>query len=460
MTNSRGEVVETKQVMALCRCGASKTKPFCDGTHASIGFNDARAADRTPDWLDAYAGSQLTVFDNRGVCSHAGHCTSGLSEVWRMSTEPWIDPDGAPTGDIVRVIRQCPSGALAWEKDGTRHDDFGGDPEVRISRDGPYRVRGGIVLEGVEFGEGASREHFTLCRCGRSRNKPFCDGSHWYAGFKDDEALTISWANAAAPDDEPAWVRVGRADAFAKNRVNSVHVGTRVVALISTEKGWRAVDGRCSHQGGPLTEGILCDGALRCPWHGYDFDLKTGKGIGNDGIVRTFDVREVDGLVEIAAAVPTRSTWTVGHVVAETLVEWGVDTVFGMVGHSNLGMAEGIRVQEERGRLRYVGIRHEGAASFACSGYAKVSGRPAARLAIAGPGSTNLLTGLWDAKVDRVPVLALAGQVNTQVMGPGAFQEIDLSSAFEAVSRFRQTVLPGSRHAELVSLALKTAIVE
>jgi thiamine pyrophosphate-dependent acetolactate synthase large subunit-like protein len=146
--------------------------------------------------------------------------------------------------------------------------------------------------------------------------------------------------------------------------------------------------------------------------------------------------------------------------MVETMVEWGVDTVFGMVGHSNLGLAEALRMQEERGRIRYIGVRHEGAAAFACSGYAKVSGRPAACLSIAGPGATNLLTGLWDAKVDRAPVLALTGQVNTQVLGPGAFQDIDLASAFEAVTRFSQTVLPNSDWAELASLALKTAVVE
>ncbi len=105
-------------------------------------------------------------------------------------------------------------------------------------------------------------------------------------------------------------------------------------------------------------------------------------------------------------------------------------------------------------------MRHEGAASFACSGYAKVSGKPAACLSIAGPGATNLLTGLWDAKVDRAPVIALTGQINTQVMGPGAFQEIDLASTFSAVSRFSQTILPESNHAELAALALKTAVVE
>jgi pyruvate oxidase len=146
--------------------------------------------------------------------------------------------------------------------------------------------------------------------------------------------------------------------------------------------------------------------------------------------------------------------------MAETMVNWGIRRVFGMVGHSNLGLADAIRQQEVAGKLAFIGIRHEGAASFASSGYAKLTGKPAACLSIAGPGATNLLTGLWDAKVDRAPVLALTGQVNVQVFGPGAFQEIDLSSAFQAVSRFSQTALHSSNHAELVNLALKTAIVE
>jgi len=110
--------------------------------------------------------------------------------------------------------------------------------------------------------------------------------------------------------------------------------------------------------------------------------------------------------------------------------------------------------------MSYFGIRHEGAAAFAASAYGKLTGTPAACLTIAGPGATNLLTGLWDAKVDRAPVLALTGQVQTQVMGPGAFQDIDLRSAFAAVTAFSQPVLGSSNHAELASLACKTAIVE
>ena len=93
-------------------------------------------------------------------------------------------------------------------------------------------------------------------------------------------------------------------------------------------------------------------------------------------------------------------------------------------------------------------------------GYAKMAGSPAACLTIAGPGATNLLTGLWDAKVDRAPVIALTGQVNTQVLGPGAFQEIDLAAAFQSVATWSQTVLSTSNHAELMNLALKHAVVK
>ena len=149
---------------------------------------------------------------------------------------------------------------------------------------------------------------------------------------------------------------------------------------------------------------------------------------------------------------------TVSDVLVETLVAWGVDTVFGMVGHSNLGFADALRKAEERGELRYIGIRHEGAAAFAASAYGKLTGRPAACFAIAGPGSTNLLTGLYDAKLDGAPVLAISGQVPSKVLGRGAFQDVDLSAVFRDVAASTVTVHAGSDHAELAATAVKHAI--
>ncbi len=150
---------------------------------------------------------------------------------------------------------------------------------------------------------------------------------------------------------------------------------------------------------------------------------------------------------------------TISDVIVEALWGCGIHHVFGMVGHSNLGMAEALRKQEEKGNLQFIDIRHEGAAAFACSSYAKLTGKPAVCFTIAGPGATNLLTGLYDAKVDRAPVLALTGQVDTQVIGPGAFQEVNLSNVFQDVSRFNHVILGSSNPTELVVLAIKNAIL-
>src|SRR5205807_10543674 len=135
---------------------------------------------------------------------------------------------------------------------------------------------------------------------------------------------------------------------------------------------------------------------------------------------------------------------TVSDVLVETLVAWGVDTVYGMVGHSNLGFADALRRAEDRGELRYVGIRHEGAAAFAASAYGKLTGRPAACFAIAGPGSTNMLTGLYDAKLDQSPVLAISGQVPSKVLGRGTFQDLDLTAIFGDVAAWTAEVHAGS----------------
>ncbi len=225
------------------------------------------------------------------------------------------------------------------------------------------------------------------------------------------------------------------------------------------EGQYGALDNRCPHQGGPLGEGSIENGLLRCPWHGWDYDPITGKAPGYDDGVETFEVETRDDGVYVGMPKEKEHVRTVGDLMMETLANWGVKHVFGMVGHSNLGVADALRIQEEQGNISFYGIRHEGAASFACSAYGKLTGRPAACLSIAGPGATNLLTGLWDANVDRSPVIALTGQVETQVLGPGAFQEVDLQAAFGKVAQWQQPALPNSKHAELVNLACKSAIL-
>jgi CDGSH-type Zn-finger protein len=187
LRRASGEVCATVRGVALCRCGGSKNRPFCDGTHGTIGFSDRNTADPAKDERKSYAGKGITILDNRALCAHAGYCTDGLKSVFRMHEEPWIDPNGAGAREIIATIEKCPSGALSYAIDGVEAKAPQRPPMVTITDNGPYAITGGIELMDVKFGQGASTEHYTLCRCGHSKNKPFCDGSHWEAGFRDPE---------------------------------------------------------------------------------------------------------------------------------------------------------------------------------------------------------------------------------------------------------------------------------
>lgn len=256
-----------------------------------------------------------------------------------------------------------------------------------------------------------------------------------------------------------SWHRIDSGE-LSVGRVTTVVVEGRAICLTRTEDGYGALDNRCPHQGGPLGDGHIENGYVICPWHGYEYNPCTGApppGFGDAATSYPIEARD-DGLWVELPVVPQRLSLM--DQVVETLCDWGLDAVFGMVGHSNLGLADALRRADEAGRLRYFGIRHEGAAAFAASAYAKLTGRPAACFSIAGPGATNLLTGLWDAKVDRAPVVALTGQVQTQVLGPGAFQEVPLAEAFSAVAEWSQTVLRAGNATELAALAMKHATVQ
>jgi len=148
---------------------------------------------------------------------------------------------------------------------------------------------------------------------------------------------------------------------------------------------------------------------------------------------------------------------TVSDVIVEQLVACGVEHVFGIPGYSCLGVVEAVRKHPD---MEFILVRHEQTAAMMASAYAKVSGKVGVCLTIAGPGATNLMTGLYDAKMDRAPVLALTGQVGLQYIGPGNFQEIDQDALFESVSFFSQTLSAKEQTAELVSLALKHALTE
>ncbi len=246
-----------------------------------------------------------------------------------------------------------------------------------------------------------------------------------------------------------------------EGRVKTVTAAHQGICLTHFEGKFSALDNKCPHQGGPLGEGSIENGMLRCPWHGWDYHPCTGNSPGgfDDGI-KTFPVKEDGDAIYVGVEEEAKHQPTVSDIMVETMVNWGVTKVFGMVGHSNLGFADAMKRQEQKGNLNFYGIRHEGAAAFAASAYGKLTGKPAACFTIAGPGATNLYTGMWDAKVDRAPFLALTGQVATQVVGTGNFQEVDLVQGFNTVAEFNQRVQSDSKHSELMGLAIKHALLK
>lgn len=184
LVDGSGKKIPLDPVTSLCRCGASKYKPHCDGSHGTIGFVGEKKDDRVLDKVKEYAGSKITIVDNRGVCAHDQSCVRKLPEVFREKDRPWINPDGATVDKIVETIRTCPSGALSYKLDGEYHTNFGHSTGITAATDGPLLVHGSVELKDDQGSTPQNSEHCTLCRCGESKNKPFCDGAHIDAGFK------------------------------------------------------------------------------------------------------------------------------------------------------------------------------------------------------------------------------------------------------------------------------------
>ena len=148
---------------------------------------------------------------------------------------------------------------------------------------------------------------------------------------------------------------------------------------------------------------------------------------------------------------------TVSQVLIDQIAEWGVQYVFGIPGTSTLGVVDAIR--KTNGKVKYIQVRHEQTAAFMASAYGKLTGHVAACLGISGPGTTNLATGLYDAKLDHSPVLALTGMVARQLIGPGSTQEIDQYAFFEPIAVFNKILMAEDQTTMLATLAIKFALL-
>ncbi len=184
MRDSSGAEVECKPVMALCRCGASKSKPYCDGSHKDAGFESRGGTPAGRDRLITYQGTDVSVTYNPMLCSHAAQCGKLAKHIFNPAMKPWVQPDNGTVEDVRDVIAACPSGALALADTDPPHLLSDG-AEVTIEKNGPYWILD-VQSPVPPKGENMSDRKYVLCRCGKSGNKPYCDGSHRDAKWQDD----------------------------------------------------------------------------------------------------------------------------------------------------------------------------------------------------------------------------------------------------------------------------------
>src|ERR687887_1523763 len=140
------------------------------------------------------------------------------------------------------------------------------------------------------------------------------------------------------------------------------------------------------------------------------------------------------------------------ELMVERLIDWGTDTVFGLPGDGINGIMEGFR--RHRDRIRFLLVHHEEAAAFMATAYAKSTGRIGVCLATSGPGGIHLANGLYDAKLDHAPVLAITGMQETSVLGTGYQQEVALDRLFEDVTEYNQVVMNPAQLPTLVDVAI------
>lgn len=186
-----GEEIATNDVAPLCRCGLSANKPFCDGSHREAGFSTAPSDKKLRNSELTYAGTvegqEVTIAYTPVLCSHAGECSKRASAVFKPSETPWVQPQEGKLADILEVMAACPSGALrvsVGARTAPQHMTCG-EVVIEVEKHGPYRVQN-VALEAEFNGLGASRANYVLCRCGLSKNKPFCDGTHYDEKWRDD----------------------------------------------------------------------------------------------------------------------------------------------------------------------------------------------------------------------------------------------------------------------------------
>ena len=188
-----GEEYPLDETYALCRCGQSKSKPFCDGTHAKKRFDGTEIASRAPylTRVRKIDGPDLKLTDAPDLCNHAGFClrASGIGNLTRSSD------DAEAKRLAIEEAGNCTSGRLvAWHKEPEKPIEPEFEPSIALVEEphkgcsGPLWVRGNVLITSSDGDAYEVRNRVALCRCGASSNKPFCDGSHMVIRFTDSDS--------------------------------------------------------------------------------------------------------------------------------------------------------------------------------------------------------------------------------------------------------------------------------
>jgi CDGSH-type Zn-finger protein len=256
--DSDGRPLVKKAIRTLCRCGGSGHKPFCDGSHITIGFDDQQTERLDMASRERYIGEQITIYFNRALCSDSGVCYSQLPSVFGSMEDKVVDPDADLSEVIAEIVGRCPSGALSCSLDEPGILPPREQPGIIIEKNGPYHVWGGIVLEGHEKAVENAKQ-YSLCRCGGSERKPFCNGSHKKNGFRDDGLQVIA-----------------RTDNLT-DELTRVTLENRELVIVMRENNLSVFSGVCLHMEALLAEGFIEDNYLTCGKHRWRYHLDSGE---------------------------------------------------------------------------------------------------------------------------------------------------------------------------------------
>src|ERR1700716_1882898 len=144
------------------------------------------------------------------------------------------------------------------------------------------------------------------------------------------------------------------------------------------------------------------------------------------------------------------------EVLIDRLIDWGVEVIFGLPGDGINGIMEALRKRQDR--IRFIHVRHEESAAFMACAYAKFTGKLGCCLATSGPGGIHLLNGLYDAKLDQAPVLALTGQTYSDLIGTHYQQDVNTDYVFQDVAVYDQRIMGAAHVPNFVGLAIRTAL--